>query len=151
MQARVKQNSRYGSITAFSGIEYVKHEFRSVPKSMEDQARVHDLLEVREGKAEKEVVQKQAKDAIKPIMQARLIASHHDDSLRTLGGKEFVKGEWRPVPDGHEQPARDNELLEVWEAGEEEPVAEKKSKDKKSTDKKSKSIKDDDIKTEGKE
>ena len=128
MQARVKRSSRYGVANLFSGREYVKFEWRPVPQQFEEQARMSDLLEIREGKAEKEVVEKQVKEAEKPVMKARLVADYKDESLRTLSGHEYVKTEWRPVPDGFEASARNHELLEVWEAGAEEPTAAKPKK-----------------------
>lgn len=123
MQARIKKSSRYGTANLFSGIEFVKFEFRKVPNGFEDQARVHELLEIREGKAEKEVVEKQVKEAERLVMKARLVADYKDESLRTLSGREYVKTEWRDVPDGFEASARAHELLEIWEAGAEEPTA----------------------------
>lgn len=122
MQARVNQQSRYGRVSAFSGMEYVKFEWRYVPPQFEDSARQNEYLELREGKAEKEIVIKQAEEAIKPVMKVRLIASYKDDSVRTLSGREYVKTEWREVPAGFENSARNHELLEIWEAGQTEPT-----------------------------
>jgi hypothetical protein len=31
MQAKIKQTSRYGTASLFSGVEFVKHEWRTVP------------------------------------------------------------------------------------------------------------------------
>ena len=121
MQARVKKSSRYGVANLFSGREFVKFEWRKVPPEFEEQARTHELLEIREGKAEKEVVEKQVKESIKPVMKVRLISDHKDESIRTFGGLEYVKTEWRDVPEGFEASARMHELLEVWEPGAEEP------------------------------
>lgn len=46
MKARVKQSSRYGIITAFTGREYVKYEWRLVPDGCEDEAAKHPFLTV---------------------------------------------------------------------------------------------------------
>lgn len=48
MEARVKQSSRYGTITAFSGSEYVKYEWRIVPAGKEEEAAQHPSLEVKQ-------------------------------------------------------------------------------------------------------
>jgi hypothetical protein len=48
MNARVSSKSRYGSINAFSGHEYVKYEWRAVPEGQEDSARKNPYLEVQE-------------------------------------------------------------------------------------------------------
>ena len=48
MLAKVKQESRYGIITAFSGVEFIKTEWREVPAGKEDEARAHPLLLVQE-------------------------------------------------------------------------------------------------------
>ena len=121
MQARVVKSSRYGIITAFNGIEFVKHEWRRVPAQFEESARTHDLLEVREGKAEKEVVQKQAEEQAPKFLRARLVETHERESLRTLGGLEFTKDTWLEVPAGSEDSARRHEALQLWEIGEDEP------------------------------
>jgi hypothetical protein len=127
MQAKIKQTSRYGMASLFSGVEFVKREWRTVPAGFEEQARENPLLEIREGKAEKEVVAKQIAEKVKPVMQARLVASHSADVLRTFGMNEYVKTEWKPIPAGYEASARGHELLEVWEAGQEEPKTAKGS------------------------
>lgn len=46
MQARVKKDSRYGSITAFSGLEFVKTEWRPVPVGKEKEAERNPYLEL---------------------------------------------------------------------------------------------------------
>src|SRR3990167_2579334 len=138
MQARLKKSSRYGTASFFSGREFVKFEWRPIPPGFEDQARKNDLLELREGAAEREVVKRKAEDAApEPVMQARLIQQYKDQSLRTLSGREYVKTEWRPVPDGYDEPARRHELLEIWEAGEAEPGKGGRKKDKSRGDRKS--------------
>lgn len=50
LEARVKQDYFLAHISAFSGLEFVKSEWRPVPAGLEDQARNHELLEVREVK-----------------------------------------------------------------------------------------------------
>ena len=45
MLARVKQDYKSGSVTAFSGCEYVRSEWREVPEGFEEQARKHELLD----------------------------------------------------------------------------------------------------------
>ena len=48
MQAKVKKDYRYPAVTAFSGLEYVKFEFRAVPAFAEDEAKRHPALEIQE-------------------------------------------------------------------------------------------------------
>jgi hypothetical protein len=48
MKAKVKEDSRYGVVTAFSGIEFVKSEWRDVPSGKEEEARVHPFLLVQD-------------------------------------------------------------------------------------------------------
>lgn len=48
MEARVKQDARWKSITAFSGLEFVKMEWRPVPAGCEAEAKRNPFLEVRE-------------------------------------------------------------------------------------------------------
>jgi hypothetical protein len=127
MQAKIKQTSRYGMASLFSGVEFVKREWRTVPAGFEEQARENPLLEIREGKAEKEIVAKQIAEKVKPVMQARLVASHSSEVLRTFGMNEYVKTEWRPIPAGYEASARSHELLEIWEPGQDEPKTAKGS------------------------
>lgn len=136
MQAKIKQTSRYGRANFFSGVEFVKFEFRPVPAGFEEQARENEMLEVREGKAEKEVVEKQAAAAIKPFLRARLVSDYKDESLRTFGNSEYIKTEWRAVPEGNEAGARVHELLEVWEYGQPEPTEGKKKVRKYGTNRK---------------
>ena len=45
MLARVKQDYAAGPVTAFSGLEYVRSEWRDVPAGFEEQAKNHPLLE----------------------------------------------------------------------------------------------------------
>ncbi len=47
MDARVSQSSRYGNITAFSGREYVKYEWRAVPAGFEAEAERNPYLEIK--------------------------------------------------------------------------------------------------------
>jgi hypothetical protein len=47
MDARVNQTSRYGSVVAFSGHEFVKYEWRTVPAGFELEAERHPSLEVK--------------------------------------------------------------------------------------------------------
>lgn len=48
MDARVNQSSRYGTVTAFSGHEFVKYEWRAVPAGFELEAAKHPSLEVKQ-------------------------------------------------------------------------------------------------------
>lgn len=45
MLARVKQDYLAGPVTAFSGHEYVRSEWREVPAGFEEQAKNHPLLD----------------------------------------------------------------------------------------------------------
>lgn len=48
MQARVKQDARYPTILALSGIEFTKKEWREVPVGKESEALRNQYLEIRE-------------------------------------------------------------------------------------------------------
>lgn len=48
MKVRVKPSYRWSVITAFSGREFVKSEWRPVPAGYEEAAKNHELLEVEE-------------------------------------------------------------------------------------------------------
>lgn len=48
MQAKVKKDYRYPAVTAFSGLEFVKFEWRAVPAFAEDEAKRHPALETQE-------------------------------------------------------------------------------------------------------
>jgi hypothetical protein len=47
LEAIVNDKTRYGTVNAFSGMEYVRYEYRPVPAGFEDQARKHPYLTVR--------------------------------------------------------------------------------------------------------
>lgn len=51
MQARIKQDARYASLSFFSGVEFTKSEWRDVPTGREFEAVNNDYLETREGAA----------------------------------------------------------------------------------------------------
>lgn len=53
MKAR---SNRFSSVTAFSGLEYVRHEWRDVPKGFEAEARGNPFLELQEDIVEAEPV-----------------------------------------------------------------------------------------------
>ena len=53
MKAR---SNRFSSVTAFGGLEYVRYEWRDVPKGLEQQARGNPFLELQEDIAEPEPV-----------------------------------------------------------------------------------------------
>ncbi len=42
------KSNRFGSITAFNGIEYVRYEWRDVPSGFDDEARRNQFLDVQE-------------------------------------------------------------------------------------------------------
>ena len=48
LEAKVRDSYRMGPVTAFSGREYIRDEWREVPPGSEPAALVHPLLEVRE-------------------------------------------------------------------------------------------------------
>ncbi len=48
MEARVKQDYNAGPVTAFSGHEFIKSEWREVPAGFEEAARKHPLLDTRD-------------------------------------------------------------------------------------------------------
>ncbi len=53
MKAR---SNRFSSVTAFSGLEYVRYEWRDVPKGLEQQAKGNPFLELLEDAIEPEPV-----------------------------------------------------------------------------------------------
>jgi hypothetical protein len=78
MKARIKGNCRWGVITAFSGCEYVKYEFRNVPAPFESQAVNHPALEVEADENEskpEEIEQGQAK--AEPVNKSRPAGKKH--------------------------------------------------------------------------
>jgi hypothetical protein len=46
-------------------------------------------------------------------MEARVKADGRLNVVTAFGGREFTKGEWRPVPDGFEAAAEAHPLLQV--------------------------------------
>lgn len=48
LEAKVKDSYTMGAVTAFSGREYVRSEWRLVPVGSEEAAQAHPLLDVRE-------------------------------------------------------------------------------------------------------
>jgi hypothetical protein len=55
MQARVKSEHRWNIVKAFSGLEFVKSEYRDVPPQLEEEAQAHPFLETRENPPEPEI------------------------------------------------------------------------------------------------
>lgn len=51
MLAKVKDNARFFRYVFFSGNEYIKGEYREVPKEFEEQARVNELLDLKDDKS----------------------------------------------------------------------------------------------------
>ena len=48
LEARVKQDYFMNTVQAFSGLEYIKTEWRPVPAGKEEEAKKNELLEARE-------------------------------------------------------------------------------------------------------
>jgi hypothetical protein len=48
MEVKIKKDYRWNSFIAFSGVEFVKYEFRPVPKGYEDLALADERFEVRQ-------------------------------------------------------------------------------------------------------
>lgn len=46
MNARVKSDHRWKSVTALSGVEFVKSEYREIPSGFEKEAQAHPFLEI---------------------------------------------------------------------------------------------------------
>lgn len=46
MKAKVKQDYRWDNLRAFSGSEFVKYEYRTVPAGCEKEAQAHPALEI---------------------------------------------------------------------------------------------------------
>ena len=47
LEAMVNERTRFGTINAFSGFEYVRYEWRAVPAGYEEQAQAHPYLNTR--------------------------------------------------------------------------------------------------------
>lgn len=94
MNARVKQSSRYGTMTAFTGFEFVKYEWRPVPAGCEDEARKHLYLDVDEGKNEVEAV----------------VVENATPSLEEMQGiAGIVEPEPEPEPETESEPEKEKE------------------------------------------
>jgi hypothetical protein len=48
MEVKIRKDYRWNSFIAFSGVEFVKYEFRPVPKGYEDLALADERFEVRQ-------------------------------------------------------------------------------------------------------
>lgn len=46
-------------------------------------------------------------------LEAKLKDSYYMNSIQLFSGREYVKGEWRPVPAGKEEQAQENDNLEL--------------------------------------
>jgi len=55
MEAKVKKSYRMGAVIAFSGVEFIRTEWRPVPAGFEAQATVHPLLDVRDAESQAEI------------------------------------------------------------------------------------------------
>ena len=53
---KAKANYPAGPVTAFSGLEFVKYEWRDVPVGFETQAEQHPYLEIKQVEPEPEIV-----------------------------------------------------------------------------------------------
>ena len=47
LEAMVNEKTRHGTVNAFSGFEYVRYEWRTVPAGFEAQAEAHPYLDIR--------------------------------------------------------------------------------------------------------
>lgn len=54
MQAKIKPNYRWNSLIAFAGCEFVKTEYRPIPKEFENAALAHESLEIELAQDKKE-------------------------------------------------------------------------------------------------
>lgn len=57
LEAMVNDRTRYSTILAFSGVEYVRYEYRPVPDGFEEQAARHPYLTVRQRSSKKVVAE----------------------------------------------------------------------------------------------
>lgn len=95
LEAKVKDTYNMGSITAFSGHEYVRGEWRPVPAGFEPAALVHPLLDVRE--VEGKEIHVAAKDYLADTLGSA--------DLKVAAGEEAVTVE-TPEEEESEKPAR---------------------------------------------
>lgn len=74
MQAKVKDSHRWKTVVAFSGHEFVKGEWRSVPAGFEKDASEHPMLEVMDKDVDALVakVAEKEKEFAKPTAEAKL-------------------------------------------------------------------------------
>lgn len=81
MLAQVRQDYRWKTVNAFTGHEYVKYEWRNVPAGMEEQAKKHPDLVVKEGSGQEQEFDTGA---------ARQAKAEQKDYVR--GGMPYVRG-----------------------------------------------------------
>lgn len=84
MKARVKQDYRWKTVTAFGGKEFTKGEWRKVPAGFEEFARRHEALETDEVKEEpkKQDEVPTAEALLKEIVNKELIEVQDKKSTR---------------------------------------------------------------------
>jgi hypothetical protein len=129
LEAKVKDNYMFGNITAFSGLEYTKGEWRKVPVGMEDQALVHPFLDVREAGTEKEIkISSKEVIANAQATSDKIIAQMMEPETPAAPVQEVSNREVEPVGDPKDPTVKEakEEALE-----DEETTSKKKSSRKK--------------------
>lgn len=74
MQARIKQDARYGVLSFFSGHEFTKREWRDVPAGHEAEAQANEWLDTRDGEPiAANVVEISAPAGVEPVIAAQAV------------------------------------------------------------------------------
>ena len=95
MNARVKKEYRWSTLTAFSGHIFCKTEYRPIPKGFEKDAQAHPGLEIQFGMKPKEPVEMVEVPGVE-IPEAEELIKRIDETVEDLPvvekEKPFVKG-----------------------------------------------------------
>lgn len=76
MEAKVKNDYRWNTLIAFSGVEYIKNEFRPVPEWAEAEAKAHESLEVRE-----DAVKSTTEEVVDPVDEKALELAEAEEAF----------------------------------------------------------------------
>lgn len=94
MQARVKQDFRWNTVIAFSGVEFIKAEWRNVPPGKERDAENHPFLEVKDVKPASQVLlEKMVEETVVPTISVNLHEEEAaaDDDVEREAEPEIIK------------------------------------------------------------
>lgn len=138
LQAKVKDNYMLGNVTAFSGLEYVKGEWREVPPGYEDQVLVHPYLDVRNAETEEEITikTKEVLASVQTTSAERIAQMVEPDPREQLpeelkDKEQVVNREVEPVGDTSDPTVREAKVNAAEEILEEEEKSTKRKKPRK--------------------